>query len=93
MCGSDIRSWCHRFLNVKALLVGAFSLIAKLRGGSCTALLLTCSCRYLPSVETVDTAGGGKHRPQYHHHHSKPYRQNFADPSEPIYTDPSLFER
>ena len=43
-------------------------------------------------METVDTAGG-KHRPQYHHHHSKPYRQNFADPSEPIYTDPSLFER
>ena len=55
--------------------------------------MLVHLCRYLPSVETVDTAGGGKHRPQYHHHHSKPYRQNFADPSEPIYTDPSLFER
>ena len=47
--------------------------------------------------------GGGGHQPRYlpgveeqkrkRAASGKSYRSNFADPSEPIYTDPSLFER
>ena len=39
--------------------------------------------RYLPPIDVPDK----------HHNGAKSYRNNFADPSEPIYTDPSLFER
>ena len=39
--------------------------------------------RYLPPIDV----------PEKQHHAAKSYRNNFADPSEPIYTDPSLFER
>ena len=38
--------------------------------------------RYLPAEEKNSRAATGQS-----------YRNNFADPSEPIYTDPSLFER
>ena len=38
----------------------------------------------------VDTGhGGGLEK----HDRQRGFRSNFADPSEPIYTDPSLFER
>ena len=39
--------------------------------------------RYLPAGEEARARPAG----------GKNYRNNFADPSEPIYTDPSLFER
>ena len=43
--------------------------------------------RYLPPVETVQEPNRRQSGPQ------KGYGSSFADPSEPIYTDPSLFER
>ena len=39
--------------------------------------------RYLPPIDTGHTK----------HERQRAYRSSFADPSEPIYTDPSLFER
>jgi len=43
--------------------------------------------RYLPPIDT----GHGGH--QEKHERPRAFRSTFADPSEPIYTDPSLFER
>ena len=40
--------------------------------------------RYLPGLD---------HHQEQRQHRDRSYRANFADPSEPIYTDPSLFER
>ena len=56
-----------------------------------------------PNWKSGGGGGGGGHQPRYlpgveeqkrkRAATGKSYRSNFADPSEPIYTDPSLFER
>ena len=43
--------------------------------------------RYLPPIDTGHGGHQGKQERQ------RAFRSSFADPSEPIYTDPSLFER